>query len=225
MDGIVSGQADAGLNAVLHAKSAGIIIANAENKWRFQNWRRPKGCRCHGCMNLERLPIHLRHGAVVMCLHAVLDWEETVEANLITTEGKNDLLTQYLKGSGYTAAFYLGLVDNAGFSAYNAADTAAKIVTSGGITGGSNQWAEGVPYSNANRLAFVPGTASAGSIDNSGSPAAFNINAPLTVRGGFMATNNVKGGTSGKIYGEADFGVARSVLSGDTLNVTITCTV
>ena len=109
-------------------------------------------------------------------------------------------------------------MDNASFTAYAAGDTAAQI-------NGTNGWHEGVPYSNANRIAWVGGTAAAGSIDNSGSPAAFNINATLTVRGGFLITNNTKSGTTGKLYGEADFTAARSVLSGDILNVTVTCTV
>jgi hypothetical protein len=137
---------------------------------------------------------------------------------LVVTEGKNDLLTNYLKGSSYTAAFYVGLVDNAGFSAYAATDVAAQI-------NGTNGWAESVVYSNANRVTWTGGTASAGSIDNSGSPAVFNINASGTVRGGFMITNNTKSGTTGVLYGEADYAASRGVASGDTLNVTATCTV
>lgn len=225
------------------------IVAHAENFWQFENLRRPDHCRCEGCRNWQAqqrwvlamlgwsdappadaskvdrflynqtwldLPASL---AVlpIECSRVYLAWEEKKE-NLVVTEGKNDLLTQYLKGSTYTATFYVGLVDNAGFTAYAAGDTAAQI-------GGTNGWAEAVPYSNANRVTWVGGTASAGSIDNSGSPAAFNINGTATIRGGFLDTNNTKSGTSGKIYGEADFAASRSVLSGDTLNVTVTCTV
>jgi hypothetical protein len=41
-----------------------------------------------------------------------LKWVEEVN-NQVMTVGVNDLLTQYFKGSAYTAAFYVGLVDNA----------------------------------------------------------------------------------------------------------------
>lgn len=137
--------------------------------------------------------------------------------NLTTTEGRNDALTQYLKGSSYTAAHYVGLIDNAGFSAIAVGDTAAQI-------GGSNGWAECTAYSQATRPALTLGTASAGSIDNSGSLATFSINATKTIYGGFTVTTNTKGGTTGKIYGEGAFSSPRSLLSGDTLTVQVTLT-
>ena len=145
-----------------------------------------------------------------------LRWREEIE-NLVTTEGKNDQLTQYFKGSAYTAAFFIGLVNNSGFTAYSSADTAAQI-------GGTNGWAEATPYSNSTRVAWVGGTASGGSIDNTASVAAFSINATATIRGAFMATASAKNATTGKLYGEADFSNARSVFSGDALNVTVTLT-
>lgn len=241
-------RAGAGAGAGLIVNSGALVAARAENFWKFENLRRPDGCACEGCQNFRRkerwvlgqlgwasapdgkqtaveqlllnqtwldLPAEL---AVlpIQCERAYLAWEDG-GPNLVTTEGKNDGLTQYLKGASYTAAFYVALVDNANFSAYAAGDTAAQI-------NGTNGWDEGVPYSNANRVTWTGGTASSGSISNSGSPAAFNINAPLTVRGGFLITNNTKSGTTGVLYGENDFGSARAVISGDTLNVTVTCT-
>jgi hypothetical protein len=222
---IVGGNAKANMGAGLIANAGAGLIVSAENFWKFICMRRPKGCDCKGCQLWRKLPEYLHESADIFCRNAFPAWEEAI-ANLVTTEGKNDLLTNYLKGSSYTAAFYVGLVDNASFGAYAAGDTAAKICASGAVNSPTtNNWAEGTPYSNANRVTWTGGTASAGSIDNSGAVAAFNINATLTVRGGFLDTNNVKNGTSGKIYGEADFGASRSVLSGDTLNVTVTCTV
>jgi len=144
------------------------------------------------------------------------EWSWT-GSNLTTTQGLNDLLDKYFKGSGYTATWYCGLVDNAGFSAYDAADTAAQI-------NGTNGWDEGVPYSNATRPTITLGTVSGGSVDNSASKCVFNINATLTVRGAFVISDDTKSGTAGFLYGEADFAAARAVLSGDTLNVTTTLT-
>jgi len=192
------------------------LIVKPENYWKAVNLRRPKGCDCLGCKNFKRLPSHLHESADIFCRNSFEAWRVEVE-NLITTEGKNDILTQYLKGSSYTAAFYVALVDNASFTAYAVGDTAAQI-------GGSNGWAEAVPYSNATRVAWTGGTASGGSVDNSGSVASFTINATKTIRGAFLVTNSTKSGTTGKIYGEADFGSSRSVLSGDTLQVTVTAT-
>lgn len=145
-----------------------------------------------------------------------LKWVDGFE-NLTTTEGRNDALTQYLKGSSYTAAFFVGLVDNASFTALAVGDTAAQI-------NGTNQWIECTAYSQATRPALTLGTASAGSIDNVASLATFSINATKTINGGFVVTNSTKAGTSGKIYGEGSFGSPRSFVSGDTLTVQVTLT-
>ncbi len=215
----ISGKSEASTSSRLIIGTAARIQTIAENFWHVVNMRRPEGCDCAGCRMYRLLPESLHADAQdqIRCRNAFVAWEVAIE-NLVTTEGKNDLLTNYLKGSSYTAAFYVGLVNNASFTAYAAGDVAAQI-------NGTNGWLEGVPYSNANRVTWTGGTAAAGSIDNSASPAIFNINATLTVRGAFLSTSNVKSGTAGKLYGEADFAAARSVLSGDTLNATITATV
>lgn len=145
-----------------------------------------------------------------------LKWVEEV-TNLVTTQGLNDLLTKYFKGSSYTAAFFVGLINNAGFSALAAGDTAAQI-------GGSNGWAEATSYDESVRQTLTLGTASAGSIDNSASKAVFTISATITIKGAFVVTSSTKGGTSGVLYGEAAFAVARALLDDDTLTVTITQT-
>ena len=147
-------------------------------------------------------------------------WTETV-SNLTTTEGLNDLLNKYFKGSSYTATWYCGLVDNAGFTAYAAANTAAGITTD---ASGSNQWGEVTEYDEATRPVITLGTVSGGSVDNSASKCVFTIGATLTVRGAFVVTTNTKAGTTGFLYGEADFSAARAVLDNDTLNVTTTLT-
>lgn len=145
-----------------------------------------------------------------------LKWVEEVE-NLTTTQGLNDLLTKYFKGSAYTATFYMGLVNNSGFSSFNAADTAGQI-------GGTNAWSEATAYSESVRQTLTLGTASAGSIDNSASKCVFSINGTVTIHGAFIATNSTKSGTSGVLYGEAAFSADRSLLNGDTLTVQVTLT-
>jgi len=135
-----------------------------------------------------------------------LKWTETVE-NLVTTEGKNDILDKYFKGSAYTAAWYLGL-KGAGSGAVG--DTLASHAG----------WSEVTPYS-GNRPAITWGTTSAGS--NTATAVSYTINATSTVAGAFGCTVNT--GTSGKLYNVTDFAASRGVASGDTLNVTPTVTV
>jgi hypothetical protein len=142
-----------------------------------------------------------------------LKWIEEI-LNTVVTSGLNDLLTNYFKGSAYTAAFFVGLIDNASFTAIAAGDTMASHAG----------WLESSAYSNGTRPALTLGTASAGSIDNSASKAVFNINATVTMNGAFVTTNSTKGGTTGTLYGAASFGATRSLLNGDTLNVTVTLT-
>ncbi len=81
--------------------------------------------------------------------------------------------------------------------------------------------------SNVTRPAFTPGAISGGSVDNSGSPAVFNINTDNTFIGGlFLIDENTPGGTTGTLYGMAVWtsGGFRQAYSGDTVTVTATLT-
>jgi hypothetical protein len=144
--------------------------------------------------------------------HGRTKWIETIH-NIVVTEGLNDVLTKYFKGSAYTAAWYVGLK---GTGTILAADTAAS----------HSGWTEVTAYTEANRPTLALGSAAAGSIDNTASKAVFSINANGTdVYGVFVASTNTKGGATGVLFGGANFGTPRSGLqSGDTLTVTITLT-
>ncbi len=149
-----------------------------------------------------------------------LRWAEDI-TNLITNEGLDDILAKYLKGSGYTASFFVGLIDNAGFTAIAAGDDAAGITTD---ASGGNAWGELTEYSEGARQALNLGSVASQSVDNSASKAAFSINATVTVKGAFIATASAKLATTGVLYGAAAFSTARAALDGDTLNVTATFT-
>jgi hypothetical protein len=145
----------------------------------------------------------------------VLKWRETF-FNLVTTGGKNDLLTQYFKGSAYTAAWAVGLIDNAGLGVGPAAgDTMAAHAG----------WAEATYYSNSTRPTLTLGTPAGGSVDNSAAKANFLINGAGTVYGAFTASNTTKGGTTGVLYSAGAFAATRTVANGDTLNVQVTLSV
>ncbi|MCE9565862.1 MAG: hypothetical protein K8U57_27875 [Planctomycetes bacterium] len=135
-----------------------------------------------------------------------IKWQETIH-NLVTTEGKNDIIDKYFKGSSYTAAWYLGLK---GTGSAAVGDTLASHAG----------WTEATPYS-GNRPAITFGTTSAGS--NTATAVSISINATATVAGAFLSSVNT--GTSGKLYSAGDFAASRSVASGDTLNVTPTVSV
>ena len=144
-----------------------------------------------------------------------LKWEDQMH-NLVVNQGLQDMNTQYFKGSSYNAAFYLGLVTGPGSgTTYAAGDTLA-------IHGG---WTEFTDYSGS-RKAVTFGTATTADpsvISNSASPAQFSITGGGgTVAGAFLCT--VASGTSGILFSEADFQSPgdRTVVSGDTLNVTYT---
>jgi hypothetical protein len=132
-------------------------------------------------------------------------WTEKYE-NLVTTVGKTDIIDKYFKGSAYTAAWYLGL-KGAGAAAIG--DTLASHAA----------WAEVTPYT-GNRSAITFGTTSGGSNTATAVSYSITLAGPTTVAGAFVCS--VASGTSGTLYSAGDFAVSRSVVSGDTLNVTLT---
>ena len=146
-----------------------------------------------------------------------LKWEESSH-NLVMNVGLQDMNTQYFKGSAYTAAWYVGLVTGPGSgTTFAAADTMSSHAG----------WTENTGYSNATRPAATFGTATTANPSvqtNSASPASFTINATSTIAGAFLTSISTKGGTTGILFSASDFTSPgdRSVVSGDTLNVTYT---
>lgn len=161
----------------------------------------------------------MHYGFVCLGENGEIKWEDEFD-NLVTTVGKNDLLDKYFKGSAYTAAFFVGLID---------ADTGWTAVAAGDTMSSHGGWQEAATtnptYSNGTRPALTLGTPAAGSVDNVGSVAAFTINATNSVKGAFVTTVSTKDGTTGILYSAGAFAADRAVISGDTLNVTITLTV
>ncbi len=86
---------------------------------------------------------------------------------------------------------------------------------------------ESTTYSNSFRATWTPGAPAAGSVDNSGSVAAFTLNGTDWIFGAGLISEHTKGGSTGTLYGMGvnSSGVGRQVLSGDILNVTVTATV
>lgn len=145
-----------------------------------------------------------------------LKWEAE-EHNLVVNEG-----LQYMCGTALTSvsqitSWYIGLYGAGASNTPAAGDTMASHAG----------WTEIVPYSNGTRPAcsFATATTANPSVaTNSASQAAFAINATATVGGAFLVSNSTKSGTTGTLFSAADFSAPgdRSVVSGDTLNVTYT---
>lgn len=140
-------------------------------------------------------------------------WQDDF-ANLVVQVGLNDSLDKHLKGSSYTAAWYVGLT--------GATPTFALADTSSSHAG----WTEVTAYSESVRQTWTLGTVASGSVDNSASKAIFTINANGTALGGaFVIANSTKGGTTGVLYGGGAFSTGNKTLSSaDVLQVTITAT-
>lgn len=141
-----------------------------------------------------------------------LKWEVRRAENLVMDEGlkyKND---QFFSGSGYTAVWYLGLIEGPGPTTIAGADTLA-----------SNSWNEFTNYAGARKAVSFGASSLADPsiIDNSGAPAVFSITSTGgTVAGAFLT--DVDSGTSGILFSASDFEAPgdRSVVLGDTINVT-----
>ena len=143
-----------------------------------------------------------------------LKWEDAAK-NLVVNVGLQDMNTKYFKGSGYTAAWYIGLVAGpASGNTYAAADTLAS----------HSGWTENTDYSGSDRATATFGTATTADpsvIDNSGSVAVFSITGTATIAGAFLCDVQSNASTSGILFSVSNFtGGDRAVISGDTLNVT-----
>jgi hypothetical protein len=144
-----------------------------------------------------------------------LKWEEQSH-NLVVNQGLQDMNSKYFTGSGYTAAWYLGLISGAS-PTIAASDTLASHAG----------WTEVTPSSGytGNRKAVTFGSATTADpsvISNSGSAAQFAMLGTYTVSGAFLCAAAT--GTSAVLFSASTFSSPgnRSVVSGDTLNVTYT---
>lgn len=132
-------------------------------------------------------------------------------ANLVVNQGLNYLLGAALGGQSVITSWYIGLFS--GNYTVLASDTASSIA--GNAT-------EVTAYTAGARQAWTSAAPSGQSITNSASQASFTFNAPVTVYGGFLVSSATISGTSGTLFSGAQFGSAKSVVSGDQLLLTYT---
>ncbi len=131
--------------------------------------------------------------------------------NGIVDVGMNHILDTQFHNTAAVSTWYIGLVDNAAFSAFANADTMAAHAG----------WAESIAYTEANRIEWAEDAAAARAITNS-TTSDFSINATVTLKGIFITSDNSKSGTAGVLWSTAAFASNVSAVNGDTLKITYT---
>jgi hypothetical protein len=166
-----------------------------------------------------RLPLKGRFHIEHFDKNGALKGEYEVD-NGIVTEGMNKLLEVMFHGDTAVTTWYVGLINNTGFSALANTDVAAQISDDGSLTNG---WREFTAYDEATRGEWTEGTAAARSITNAVT-VDFTINASGTVKGIFIVSTNTKSGTTGVLWSTAAFGSNVIVNDDDVLKITYTLT-
>ena len=130
--------------------------------------------------------------------------------NIIPDQGRDYLLNAGLLLGSQFNSWFIGLYE--GSYAPVAGDTMATFVASATeIT---------AAYSEAARVALVPDALAAGVYVNAASPAVFTFTAEKTVRGGFISSGSVKGGTTGILLSAVLSSSPKVVAAGESLRVT-----
>lgn len=145
---------------------------------------------------------HYRKGVLIA------EWDQP---NLITTVGRNHILNTQFAGGTPVTTWYIGLVNNSGWTAFAAGDT----------MGSHAGWTELEDYDEATRQAWTEDAAASGSMTNS-TPAVFTINATVTIKGIFLTSVSTKGGTTGTLWCGTAFSSPISAEDDDVLSVTYT---
>jgi len=131
--------------------------------------------------------------------------------NLVVNEGRAKMLDIMFNGDAQIATWYCGLVDNAGFSQIVRSDT---MPSHGG-------WVEFVGYSELNRQEWNPNAAVGVTVENDVvSLCTFTITGAGTLHGGFITSDNVKGGINGILWAAANFDTGNiNVIATDVVNI------
>lgn len=145
----------------------------------------------------------------VQCFSAdgQLKWEEGYH-NLVVKVGLQNMNDVYLRAQTQSSLWYVGLVDNSGWTAFSYDDT----------LGTHTGWIEFTNYSGSRKqLTFSAATGNNPSVIATSAPAAFNILGTGTIKGAFVC--NASTGSGGILFSEGAFSATRNVVNGDTLNV------
>lgn len=152
---------------------------------------------------------------------------QTRSQNLDTYEGALQAIDLYFRGgvyAPYTATWYIGLCTSAMTKAKD--DTAARITTSAPSPPTTNNWTESEDYVESNRQLVVFGSVTLDGdnavCDNIGSPCTFTMNTTGTLIGGFVVSDQTRGGTSGILSSVNSSAGSLAFATSDILSIEIT---
>jgi len=143
-----------------------------------------------------------------------LKWVEE-KHNVVTNEGINKLLNVMFKAATQITAWYIAVIES----------STTPVTT---MTYASPVYTECTAYSEAARQACNFASASSQSITNSASQATFTFNSSKTIYGAALVGGGTAPNTPGDVSGvgtlfcAAQFSTSKSVVSGDTLTITVT---
>lgn len=146
--------------------------------------------------------------------NGVEKWAEHVH-NLVTNQGLNHILNVVLHGTTPITAWYVAVFES---------DTTILATHTYAVPG----YTESTAYDEATRQAYTEAAASSQSITNSANKATLTISATKTmygaalVGGGSAATTKADTAGGGTLLCAVKFSTARSVVDGDTLEITYT---
>lgn len=133
--------------------------------------------------------------------------------NAITTAGLTHLADVAFNGGTQVSPWYLGLINNSGFSALSAADTMSSHAG----------WTELTSYDEATRVEWDQNAPVSGVITTN-TASTFTISATVAVYGAFLVSNSTKGGTTGTLFATGAFSSVQNLEDDQTLDVTYDCT-
>lgn len=157
-----------------------------------------------------------KHGDIVI-VNTVDTWingeNHQVDKNIVPTEGLNLALSAMYCNGTAVGSWYVSLFSG-------------NVTPGLTLTGATyvSVCTEFTTYSESTRQLFVPGTPSAGSVDNSASKATFTIATGGTLYGAALLEASAKSATTGKIGGAVRFSSSRTVVAADVLSVQYTLT-
>lgn len=131
--------------------------------------------------------------------------------NVVTIEGRRNLLESGLGNGTQIATWYVGI--------YSGNVSPLESWVAAQLTGSNNPTEITTSYSNDRKEWVEALHATDASIDNSASVAVFNFTAPETVRGAMIISDVTKGSATGTLMAIANF-AARTVAASDILNIT-----
>lgn len=140
-----------------------------------------------------------------------LAWKDRWD-NGATSTALNDILSVYFASGTQKTTWYLGLINNSGFSALAAADTIASHAG----------WTELTDYSESVRQTWSPTAPAGGSVTNSSSPSFTNVTNGNVVNGAFLVSDSTKGGTTGTMWATSSASSPQTLQSGQILKINYT---